>query len=90
MEQDNLPQELVSKIDQLSQLLRIHGAITNDQQLLYIAETIRVVLHSANDYETAMALKRHVQEYINEIPVIKGEKPAAEFLVESVSEERAN
>ena len=90
MENQNLGQELVNKIAETVSLTQIHGHITRDAQLIFIAETIRIVLQAANNYESAMCLHKHICEFIEEKKVMDGEKSLGEYLVERATENSIN
>lgn len=72
---------LIEKLGELTMLGQAQGAMTGDGQILFIVDTIQVVLEAGMDESEARLLHQHVQNFLNELQMVKGEIPVNEYVL---------
>ena len=69
---DEVKRLVIEKLAELTMIGQAQGAISGDNQILFIAETSQVVLNAGMNEAEAGLLHKHVQNYLNEMQMLKG------------------
>jgi hypothetical protein len=74
----NALKKIMKDISDLADL----GEVNNDSQINFIAETMKVVLLAGNDVDHAELMAYHIENFLNELRMLTGNRTTAEHFVE--------
>lgn len=74
--------EVFNKIMQLVKTAETLADTTEDEQTMFLSESLRLVLIAGSDPDSARLLSEHLIHYIEELEMLKGETQAVDFLKE--------
>lgn len=74
--------QIFNKIVELVKLADVLGSSTEDEQTMFLAESIKLILAAGSSPESARLLSEHLVNYIEEEQMISGEIDVHEHLKE--------
>ena len=73
--------QLIQKLAELTMLARAHADITQDSQILFISESIQIVIEAGMSLEESILLHRHISRFVNESKAINEKQPVLNYLM---------